>query len=177
MRTEKTYMDQSNRMLPLHMLAAVNPWTGYTKQVMVIYNGVHYDALAVAASPRADQEDDATEYNPRTRRGKMILAAAQQLVKMHLKGKTTHHEQQQQKKQEEKAAAKAAKSGKAKAAANGPAAADPAAASSTAGNADAAGGQQLLGCGSCGEQLHGMAAAKAHAAATGHTDFEELVAA
>eukprot|EP00882_Tetradesmus_deserticola_P015990 GHRQ01017058.1.p2 GENE.GHRQ01017058.1~~GHRQ01017058.1.p2 ORF type:complete len:140 (+),score=43.60 GHRQ01017058.1:1143-1562(+) len=80
MRTEKTYMDQSNRMLPLHMLAAVNPWTGYTKQVMVIYNGVHYDALAVAASPRADQEDDATEYNPRTRRGKMILAAAQQLV-------------------------------------------------------------------------------------------------
>jgi hypothetical protein len=48
---------------------------------MVIYNGVHYDALAIAASPRADQDEDATEYNPRTRRGKMILAAAQKLVR------------------------------------------------------------------------------------------------
>jgi ubiquitin thioesterase OTU1 len=55
---------------------------GYSKQVMVIYNGVHYDALAVAASPRADQDEDVTEYNPRTRRGKMILAAAQELVRM-----------------------------------------------------------------------------------------------
>lgn len=149
---------------------------GYTKQVMVIYNGVHYDALAIAASPRAEQDEDVTEYNPRTRRGKMILAAAQQLVKMHLKGKTTHHEQQQQKKQEEKAAAKAAKSGKSKAAgANGPSPAS-AAASSTAGGAEAGAGQQLLVCGSCGEQAQGLAAAKAHAAATGHTDFEEVVA-
>jgi ubiquitin thioesterase OTU1 len=56
--------------------------TGYTKQVMVIYNGVHYDALAIAASPRADQDEDVTEYNPRTRRGKMILAAAQRLVRL-----------------------------------------------------------------------------------------------
>lgn len=55
---------------------------GYTKQVMVIYNGVHYDALAIAASPRAEQDADITEYNPRTRRGKMILAAAQQLVRV-----------------------------------------------------------------------------------------------
>uniref|UniRef100_A0A383VPV5 Ubiquitin thioesterase OTU n=1 Tax=Tetradesmus obliquus TaxID=3088 RepID=A0A383VPV5_TETOB len=149
---------------------------GYTKQVMVIYNGVHYDALAIAASPRAEQDEDVTEYNPRTRRGKMILAAAQQLVKMHLKGKTTHHEQQQQKKQEEKAAAKEAKSGKSKAAgANGPSPAS-AAASSTAGGAEAGAGQQLLVCGSCGEQAQGLAAAKAHAAATGHTDFEEVVA-
>lgn len=46
----------------------------------MIYNGVHYDALAIAASPRADQDDDVTEFNPRTRRGKVILAAAQQLV-------------------------------------------------------------------------------------------------
>ncbi|WIA36141.1 hypothetical protein OEZ86_007487 [Tetradesmus obliquus] len=149
---------------------------GYTKQVMVIYNGVHYDALAIAASPRAEQDADITEYNPRTRRGKMILAAAQQLVKMHLKGKKTHHEQQQQKKQEEKAAAKAAKSGKLKeAGANGPSPAA-AAANGTAGGAEAGAGQQLLVCGSCGEQAQGLEAAKAHAAATGHTDFEEVVA-
>lgn len=47
---------------------------------MVIYNGVHYDALAISASPRADPDEDVTEFNPRTKRGKMILAAAQQLV-------------------------------------------------------------------------------------------------
>jgi hypothetical protein len=64
----------------LLVVSGANHYTGYTKQVMVIYNGVHYDALAIAASPRADQDEDATEYNPRTRRGKMILAAAQQLV-------------------------------------------------------------------------------------------------
>jgi ubiquitin thioesterase OTU1 len=62
-------------------MSGANHCAGYTKQVMVIYNGVHYDALAIAASPRADQDEDATEYNPRTRRGKMILAAAQQLVR------------------------------------------------------------------------------------------------
>jgi hypothetical protein len=105
-------------------------------------------------------------------------------VKMHLKGKTTHHEQQQQKKQEEKAAAKAAKSSKSEAAANGlaPDGADAIAAaagegaSSSAGDAQAGAGQQLLVCGSCGEQAQGLEAAKAHAAATGHTDFEEVVA-
>jgi hypothetical protein len=65
----------------LFVMPRANHYSGYTKQVMVIYNGVHYDALAIAASPRADQDEDATEYNPRTRRGKMILAAAQQLVR------------------------------------------------------------------------------------------------
>jgi len=48
----------------------------------VIYNGVHYDVLAVSASPKADPDDDVTEFNPRTKRGKMILAAAQQLVSL-----------------------------------------------------------------------------------------------
>ena len=47
---------------------------------MVIYNGVHYDALAISPGPRAVQEKDSTEFNPRTRRGKMIIAAAQKLV-------------------------------------------------------------------------------------------------
>ena len=57
---------------------------------MVIYNGVHYDALAIAASPRAEQDEDVTEYNPRTRRGKMILAAAQQLVRACIKLPSGH---------------------------------------------------------------------------------------
>jgi hypothetical protein len=49
---------------------------------MVIYNGVHYDALAITARPNASNwEDDVTEFNPRTRRGKMILEAARQLVR------------------------------------------------------------------------------------------------
>jgi hypothetical protein len=47
---------------------------------MVMYNGVHYDALAVSPGPKAAQEEDTTEFNPRTKRGKMIIAAAQKLV-------------------------------------------------------------------------------------------------
>jgi hypothetical protein len=48
---------------------------------MVIYNGVHYDALALTAKPNASSwEDDITEFNPRTKRGNMILEAARTLV-------------------------------------------------------------------------------------------------
>ncbi len=54
---------------------------GFKKQVMVIYNGNHYDALAISKGPRASPEDDETEFNPRTKRGKMILAAAKKLVR------------------------------------------------------------------------------------------------
>lgn len=35
-------------------------------------------------------------------------------------------------------------------------------------------GVQMLGCQSCGEQLVGIDAARAHAAATGHVEFAEL---
>ncbi|GIM01564.1 hypothetical protein Vretimale_6355 [Volvox reticuliferus] len=56
--------------------------SGYKRQVMVIYNGVHYDALAVCLGPRANPEDDETSYNPRTKRGKMIIAAARKLVEL-----------------------------------------------------------------------------------------------
>ncbi|GIL65321.1 hypothetical protein Vafri_19113 [Volvox africanus] len=56
--------------------------SGYRRRVMVIYNGVHYDALAVCSGPRANTEDDETSYNPRTKRGKMIIAAAQKLVEL-----------------------------------------------------------------------------------------------
>lgn len=59
---------------PTHLAPA------FKRRVMVIYNGVHYDALAVAAHPRAPPEEDVTEFNPRTKRGKMILAAAKKLV-------------------------------------------------------------------------------------------------
>lgn len=62
---------------------------GYTKRVMVIYNGVHYDALAISPGPRSVQEEDATEFNPRTKRGKMIIAAAQKLVRWLLFKSTT----------------------------------------------------------------------------------------
>jgi ubiquitin thioesterase OTU1 len=53
---------------------------------MVIYNGVHYDSLAVAEQPKAEQADDVTELNPRSKRGKMIIAAAQKLVALNNKG-------------------------------------------------------------------------------------------
>jgi hypothetical protein len=56
---------------------------------MVIYNGVHYDALAISPGPRSVQEEDATEFNPRTKRGKMIIAAAQKLVRRLLLKLTT----------------------------------------------------------------------------------------
>jgi len=47
----------------------------------VIYNGVHYDALAITPHPNASSwDEDVTEFNPRTKKGKMILAAARQLV-------------------------------------------------------------------------------------------------
>lgn len=53
---------------------------------MVIYNGVHYDALALAAHPKAEQAEDITEFNPRSKHGKMIIAAAQKLVALNNKG-------------------------------------------------------------------------------------------
>ncbi|GLC47250.1 hypothetical protein PLESTF_000895500 [Pleodorina starrii] len=56
--------------------------SGYKRQAMVIYNGVHYDALAVCAGPRANPDDDETTFNPRTKRGKMIIAAARKLVEL-----------------------------------------------------------------------------------------------
>lgn len=62
---------------PTHLAPA-----GYAKQVMLIYNGIHYDSLAVSPGPRASEEDDMTEFNPRTKRGKMIMAAAQKLVEL-----------------------------------------------------------------------------------------------
>jgi hypothetical protein len=72
-------------MMPTVFLAYINKTcnlSGYAKQVMVIYNGIHYDALAVSPSPRSSESEDLTEFNPRTARGKKILAAAQKLVEL-----------------------------------------------------------------------------------------------
>ncbi|GAX85176.1 hypothetical protein CEUSTIGMA_g12594.t1 [Chlamydomonas eustigma] len=60
--------------------------SGYQKQVMLIYNGIHYDALAISPGPKAPESEDVTEFNPRTKRGKMIVAAAQKLVELTNKG-------------------------------------------------------------------------------------------
>eukprot|EP00877_Chromochloris_zofingiensis_P003143 jgi/Chrzof1/1282/Cz10g01040.t1 len=59
---------------------------GFSKQVMVIYNGVHYDVLVIASNPRAPLDGDVTEFNPRTKKGKMIIAAARTLVELNNKG-------------------------------------------------------------------------------------------
>lgn len=58
----------------------------FSKCIMLIYNGVHYDALAIAKHPRAKEGDDVTEFNPRTKRGKMIIAAAQKMVELKNRG-------------------------------------------------------------------------------------------
>ncbi|KAF8059422.1 OTU2 [Scenedesmus sp. PABB004] len=144
---------------------------GYAKRVMVMYTGTHYDALAVAAGPRAPPDDDVTEFNPRTRRGRAITAAAAALVKLHRKGRPTHQEQQKQQQQQQKAAA--AEAAAAAAAAAGAAAPG----AGPAGAAAAEHAAAALACNDCGERVQGVDAARAHAAATGHAAFSEVAAA
>ena len=45
---------------------------GYKKLVMVIYDGLHYDALAVAQSEGEDEDLDIIWHNPINQTGKMI---------------------------------------------------------------------------------------------------------
>lgn len=52
----------------------------------MVYNGYHYDVLVLASSPRAKEDADVAEFNPRTKRGKMIVAAAQKLVEINHRG-------------------------------------------------------------------------------------------
>eukprot|EP00798_Chlamydomonas_sp_ICE-L_P014394 gene14394-20396_t len=54
--------------------------------VSVIYTGEHYDAIAISPGPRAKESEDTTEFNPRTKRGKMVLAAVQKLVELTHRG-------------------------------------------------------------------------------------------
>lgn len=166
---------------------------GFTKRVMVIYNGVHYDALAISNGPRTAQEEDVTEFNPRTKRGKQILAAAQKLVQLNRKGKAGHQEQLDQQKEQEKQQRKARKQQEAGSSASSskdqPVSNGHAAAAATQHSPQAVDGSnnsssstsnpnsstaKVLSCQSCGEQLAGVDAARAHAAATGHVDFAEV---
>lgn len=47
---------------------------------MLIYDGLHYDALAVAAFENAPEELDATIFNPNSNDGQAILRGAVKLV-------------------------------------------------------------------------------------------------
>ncbi len=60
---------------------------GYRERVMLLYDGLHYDALAVAASEGAPEDWDVTVYEPgapapeERRRAEEIERAAKQLVR------------------------------------------------------------------------------------------------
>jgi len=53
---------------------------GYSERSMVIYDGLHYDALAVSAFEGAPEELDITIFNPHSAEGQAIAAGAAQLV-------------------------------------------------------------------------------------------------
>ncbi|PNW79281.1 hypothetical protein CHLRE_09g409050v5 [Chlamydomonas reinhardtii] len=53
---------------------------GYPDRVLLIYDGLHYDALAVAAFAGAPEELDVTCFEPDTAGGRAITAAAEKLV-------------------------------------------------------------------------------------------------
>lgn len=55
---------------------------GYSERVMLLYDGLHYDALAVAAFANAPEELDVTIYDPSSGDAKAIEDAAQQLVRV-----------------------------------------------------------------------------------------------
>ncbi|MEW5306650.1 MAG: hypothetical protein WDW36_009102 [Sanguina aurantia] len=53
---------------------------GYTEQVMLLYDGLHYDALAVSAFEGAPETFDVTIFEPESTLGRAIAAGAQALV-------------------------------------------------------------------------------------------------
>ncbi|GIL92406.1 hypothetical protein Vretimale_6476 [Volvox reticuliferus] len=53
---------------------------GYEDRALLIYDGLHYDAMAVAAFEGASEELDVTMFCPRCRDGEAIMAAAEELV-------------------------------------------------------------------------------------------------
>ena len=137
----------------------------FAKRVMVVYTGTHYDALAVTPRPHAAAwDDDVCEFNPRTKKGKMILEAARALVRLNNKALAAADRAK---------AAAAAAGGKGQQQKGG----------KQQQQQQQAGGkqqqqqqQQALGrlrCGSCAAEVDGQAGAAAHARETGHTRFEE----
>ncbi|GAX79038.1 hypothetical protein CEUSTIGMA_g6478.t1 [Chlamydomonas eustigma] len=53
---------------------------GYAERVMLLYDGLHYDAMAVAAFRDAPEDLDVTIFNPASRDGSMIMDGAARLV-------------------------------------------------------------------------------------------------
>lgn len=66
-------------MLPTQPLPFVP--SGYSERVLLIYDGLHYDALAVAAFEGAPEELDVTMFPPVGPQGVAIMAAAEKLVR------------------------------------------------------------------------------------------------
>jgi ubiquitin thioesterase OTU1 len=54
---------------------------GYGERALLIYDGLHYDALAVAAFEGAPEELDVTMFPPGGAEGEAIMAAAEKLVR------------------------------------------------------------------------------------------------
>lgn len=57
-----------------------SPPAGYPDRSLVIYDGLHYDALAVEAFEGAPEELDVTAFEPGSQAGSRIQQAAEQLV-------------------------------------------------------------------------------------------------
>lgn len=47
---------------------------------MLVYDGIHYDALAISPFPNAPEEMDVTVFDPYTPEGQAIIEAATRLV-------------------------------------------------------------------------------------------------
>lgn len=58
--------------------------SGYSEQVMLLYDGLHYDALAVSAFEGAPETFDVTIFEPESIQGRAIAAGAQALVSLFL---------------------------------------------------------------------------------------------
>ncbi|GMH35786.1 hypothetical protein BSKO_03654 [Bryopsis sp. KO-2023] len=53
---------------------------GYAERVMLLYDGLHYDPLAVTLSARTSEDLDVTIFNPNTPEGEKIMEGARNLV-------------------------------------------------------------------------------------------------
>lgn len=54
---------------------------GFTERAMLVYDGIHYDALALSPYQDAPEELDCTVYNPLSVEGLTITEAAVSLVR------------------------------------------------------------------------------------------------
>lgn len=54
---------------------------GFRERVLVVYDGIHYDAIARSPYSDAPEEMDATAFNPFTEDGRIVLEAAESFVR------------------------------------------------------------------------------------------------